>query len=183
LYGMLYRDTFTYIGDKELQGTPEDRALSHDGITISLHSRHTKSSTGKVSREEKQCMDQVMFETRGRRGSDVPCTIFLMSDRQQALDNLSQLAIRKYNCTPVVAQHEKGSGLTQEHGPFSGNGFFQDLYYGGKARDGYIGHCGRRRPCRKPILDLQVHSRFAVCRSNIERIGNWSRGNENTTTE
>jgi hypothetical protein len=166
LYGMLYRDTFTYIGDKSLQDTPEDRALSHGGITISLHSRHTQSSDGKVSREERQCMNQVMFETRGRRGPDVPCTIFLMSDRQQALDDLSQLAIEKYNCTPVVAPHEAGSGLTREHGPFSGNGFFQDLYYGSKARDGYIGHCGRSSS--QMLQDAIAYDRFMEALSETD---------------
>jgi hypothetical protein len=154
LYGMLHHDTFTYRGNEHLSRSPQDQVLAshntNNGITIAMHSRHFEDKIqGKITVHEEKCLATVIRKARRVKGSENdngPCSIVILSDRKMTLLNVSSIAQDEFNCTPVVASHDKnkpGSGLRNEHGPFAGDGFFQDLYYGAKARDGYIGHCGR----------------------------------------
>jgi hypothetical protein len=177
LYGMLHHDTFTYRGNERLSRSPQDQVLSShnnkNGITIAMHVRHSEDkSRGKIRVHEEKCLASVIRRARRAKGSDtrtVPCSIFILSDRKMTLLNLSSLARNKFNCTPVVASHDKheeGTGLRGEHGPFAGDGFFQDLYYGAKARDGYIGHCGRSSS--QLLQEVIVYNR---------RMEAWNQGN------
>jgi hypothetical protein len=143
LYGMLFHDTFKL--HPKLHAEETSLEFPEDVITIAMHVRHTKvENTGAVlSQEEQGCLEAVVNETRVGRPGATSCAIFLMSDRQESLNALTQLA-SAMNCSAVVTSHtKKGEIINLEHGPFAGLGFFQDLLVAGKARDGYVGHCGR----------------------------------------
>jgi hypothetical protein len=97
LYGMLLRDTFTYLGEQELVGTSQDIAMSdRNAITIAVHSRHwTASDKGKLKGCEQDCLDDVVEATRRTRGYDVPCNMLIMSDRQLTVDAITNLATQR----------------------------------------------------------------------------------------
>jgi hypothetical protein len=143
LYGMLFHDTFKLHPNLHAEETSLE--LPEDVITIAMHVRHTKvNNTGAVlSQEEQGCLESVVNETRLGRPGATSCAIFIMSDRQESLNALAQL-VSAVNCSAVVTSHTKKREIVnREHGPFAGLGFFQDLMVAGKARDGYVGHCGR----------------------------------------
>jgi hypothetical protein len=91
--------------------------------------------------------------------NDTPCVVYLLSDRQLTIDILKTYIETKWNkCHVVLATHKTDSdtdtdnnnnkttttnGHYQEHGPFAGTGFFQDLIVASQARHGFIGHCYR----------------------------------------
>jgi hypothetical protein len=142
LYGMLFHDLFTLRSathTKEASVEPPQ-----DAITIAMHVRHIfeRNKGGKLTKEQRQCLRKVVHETRGER-EDAPCIVYLMSDRRATLNPVTKLA-NQLNCSTVVASHREGDATgNNEHGPYAGLGFYQDLVVAGKARDGFVGHCHR----------------------------------------
>jgi hypothetical protein len=56
--------------------------------------------------------------------------IAVMSDRACTLAKLTNSVVaRNLSCSVVIANHSKGKGVLDEHGPFAGAGFFQDLAF------------------------------------------------------
>jgi hypothetical protein len=140
LYGMLFRELFTFRADIV---PPEFHQQSNNTRTFVLHSRHISTADeGGVTSNERKCLKS-MLDINDRS----PCIIYLMSDREVTIERLSTYIPTKWPfCTPIVATHVQqadNAGHYLEHGPFAGTGFFQDLIVGSQARDGLIGSCSR----------------------------------------
>jgi hypothetical protein len=140
LYGLLFHETFTLR--PELHPKETGFKIPPDTITVAMHVRHTEAThIGMLSLDQKKCLQAVVKGTRAERPHS-PCTIFLMSDRAETLRALQSFST-DLNCSTIVASHANGTSRVDEHGPFAGLGFFQDLLVAGKARDGFIGRCTR----------------------------------------
>jgi hypothetical protein len=106
-----------------------------------LHSRHMRQAdNGSDVQNEIKCLDYLL----GTRENDkVPCTVYIMSDRPNTIENLRPYLLQR-DCKVVVAAQPdapvvKDNDLA-EHGPFAGAGFFRDLVVVSQARSAFIGH-------------------------------------------
>jgi hypothetical protein len=93
-------------------------------------------------KREMKCLERLLQENQKHRdkydnSTQQKCFVYIMADRPETLERL-QRRVRFYNCTAVTADHETGSSFSDEHGPWSGVGFFQDLAVTSRARDGVI---------------------------------------------
>uniref|UniRef100_A0A7S3PKA2 Uncharacterized protein n=1 Tax=Aplanochytrium stocchinoi TaxID=215587 RepID=A0A7S3PKA2_9STRA len=131
-YGMAFNALFTF----SLATLPQSlRDQNNSDIpqtltTIALHSRHQWNVLkGDKVEKELKCLNQTFHKlapkTKEEKG--FPCAVHLMSDRNLTLNVLKPVVRNVFNCTAVVAAHHEGEGLNQEHGPFAGPGFLQDL--------------------------------------------------------
>ena len=153
LYGMLFHEIFPLLsvgGSEEAKTKTTTPTMNTTRevdipITISLHSRHWHGNdNGTRVLREKKCLQQVFQKLSvGTAASNRTCNVYLMSDREPTIDLLTTYLKTNTTCNPIVADHKTGSGLTGEHGPFAGRGYFDDLEMGRQARDGFVGHCGR----------------------------------------
>lgn len=111
---------------------------SSTAFTIGVHSRHTnEGDDGCVINREMKCLEDILREIPPEH-KHKPCQLFVMSDRECTLTRLRS-ALQpgsflfpdgsKRTCTVHVPPHESHAGLTAEHGPFAGAGFFQDLAF------------------------------------------------------
>jgi hypothetical protein len=135
LYGMLFDASFSF-SDSLLSSIPE--AIEIQETTYALHSRHSSSNDdgSNVSRDM-QCLRRMLL------GATQPCRVFVISDRPNSVDKISQAVVRDLNCAVSVVNHtEMTPSFTAEHGPFAGAGFFRDLALASRARHGLVG--GRR---------------------------------------
>jgi hypothetical protein len=147
LHGMLFHEVFpiaagaspvtTNIGHAE--NSP--RNASSESWSYALHSRHwlEPSKQEGISRES-WCLKLLLDEKKNLSGRI--CHVYMMSDREETIVELEQY-LRDHNCTPIVANHERGGSFRHEHGPFAGIGFFQDLMVARRARSGLIGNLAR----------------------------------------
>ena len=152
LYGMLFHEIFPLLSvgaseeAKTKTATPTLNTREADiPITISVHSRHWHGNdNGTRVLREKKCLQQVFQKLSvGTAASNRTCNVYLMSDREPTIELLTAYLKTNTTCNPIVADHKTGKGLTGEHGPFAGRGYFDDLDMGRQARDGFVGHCGR----------------------------------------
>jgi hypothetical protein len=133
LYGMLFEALFTI---QELL-LPDPRQVSdpttHD--TYFLHSRHPGNGLdGTYTWPEELCLHKFL----DNRTITKPCTVYLMSDRQLAIDRLSTV-ISNLSCkVQSVTSRQAGTSFNKEHGPFAGAGYWQDLALAVHARTGFI---------------------------------------------
>lgn len=71
--------------------------------------------------------------------SSKPCLVYLMSDRELALEKLNTTIYNETHChTQTVKNRTKGVSFRGEHGPYSGIGYWQDLAMASQARHGLI---------------------------------------------
>ncbi|GKY98016.1 hypothetical protein MPSEU_000759700 [Mayamaea pseudoterrestris] len=166
LFGLSWRHSFDYsprIRERVKQhaavaktivtqnGTNVTRRSPHV-LTIGIHSRHTRSDDdGCNVRLEQDCMRQLLNEYRAQtnapNGTKVPCQVTLASDRTCTIDKMSNwLSSETLGCAVVVTERSKNTpdssmhAVFNEHGPFSGSGFFQDMLLAGMTvRDAMIG--------------------------------------------
>jgi hypothetical protein len=146
-------------------------------LTVALHSRHPKESDdGTNIGWEKECIQKILQQTvfdnninydekDGPLVSDYICTVVLLSDRQKTIDKLAKY-LKRHHCTAVVASHEDLSdSWREEHGPYAGIGFYQDLWLvhnqvalmTEKQQIAFIGH-NHRRTSSTLIREVLVHS-------------------------
>ena len=134
LYGMLFHT----LWDLTPAVQPPARTVianPHTTRTIVLHSRHVFANDHS-SKVQQACLRDWVNATSPRallphyrnESSSSSCTVYLMADRQETLETLTNVT-RSLHCTPVrVEQHvPTDTVISAEHGPFAGMGFFQDL--------------------------------------------------------
>jgi hypothetical protein len=136
MFGMFFRHLFTMVEDslKNIRQQPIDPSV----FSVGLHSRHTKVSynEGDIHGEVKCLANLLRVEKRLNR----TCEVYLMSDRKMTISKLQQY-VETMNCTARVSSHAAGAGIYDEHGPWSGLGFYQDLALVSRARAGFV-HAG-----------------------------------------
>ena len=91
-------------------------------------------AAGAKAYDERQCLQSLLSTVRGRVRE---CRIYLMSDRTGPLRRLGKWA-SAHNCSAIVASHEEGSGTRDEHGPWAGLGFYQDMFNVVRARSAIV---------------------------------------------
>jgi hypothetical protein len=135
-------------------------------FTIGLHSRHIDSNhNGSSVQNEIECLDLCLdhfFKTR--ENDKVPCTVYIMSDRPMAIENLRTYLLPR-KCSVVVAgqmidpevNHDTGN-KTKEHGPFAGAGFFRDLVVVSQARSVLIGGIRSSSALIDELMDYGRHT-------------------------
>jgi hypothetical protein len=142
LFGLLFDESFAFqpsIGNGIGTNTTDDthRASATTStykeglpILIVLHSRHSKTNDdgSKIERETK-CLDRLLASMHPLNSSNhYLCTILLLSDRPTTLTLLQDYILQKHpRCAAKVANHDHGISFRQEHGPYAGIGFYQDL--------------------------------------------------------
>ena len=196
LYGMLYSELFT------LQFHPSENVLhlaANDGISsttltngnkgtlqkdkndskqlkhlrVALHSRHTVSEDdGSYIRDEINCLTKILPTREQQMTQNIPCSIYLMSDRQNTIENITQWIVERYiggdgpDCNVITANHSISMALSasltisnrEEHGPWSGVGFFQDLDVVANAEHVLIGDI--HRSSTKLLLEVLEYRRI-----------------------
>jgi hypothetical protein len=137
MFGMFFRQLFTMVEESlvKTQKEPIDPSV----YSVGLHSRHVKTKyDGDDVRRETRCLVKLLQdEKRGNR----TCEVYLMSDRKWTITKLQKFIESSSNCTVRVATHETGKGVHDEHGPWSGLGFYQDWALSSRARHGFV-HTG-----------------------------------------
>jgi hypothetical protein len=132
MYGMMFHRSFSFT-EKVLASVSKTPAIV-DGLSLAVHSRHADpEDDGSDVHDEIQCLQRLISN------SSRYCQVYIMSDRRKTLSALRRL-LRSKNCSCVEAEHDKGGSFENEHGPFAGIGFFQDLLVASQARSGYVGY-------------------------------------------
>ena len=167
LYGMLFRHTFQ-INDEIVNNSTD----ASTPFSIALHSRHSNDSKDGFNIEhEIQCLKLML-----KNATTLPCQVYLLSDRPQTLIRLRKWLHENYpNCTAHVADHSVDRSWRAEHGPWAGQGYFQDLALAIRARDGFIGtvrsNTGGYRSSSDLVLELiEYDRRMEAYRDGIQRI-------------
>jgi hypothetical protein len=137
MYGMFFRHVFTMV-EESLVNTLK-QPIDPSVYSVGLHSRHirTKFKGGGIQREKECLEDLLRDEKRGNR----TCKVYLMSDRELTITKLQKFIENTTDCTVRVATHATGRGVNDEHGPWSGLGFYQDWALSSRARHGFV-HTG-----------------------------------------
>jgi hypothetical protein len=153
MYGMLFDSLFSF-NEATLPPplTVLQKRAAEVGTTVAIHSRHWWSGQddGSNVTSEMQCLDELLAETRSQynatssqrqRTYEEPCLVYIMSDRSNTINAISELVRDRHNCTAQVLEHTpnrtNGDG-NKEHGPFA-NAFFRDMIFVGRARDVLLG--------------------------------------------
>lgn len=161
LYGMLFRESFSMTA-QTLQGlhvtvpaVPHSQSV---GVSIALHSRHSDpQNDGSDVSGEVRCLGKLLKPTSMTITNNRTCRVYLMSDRPLTLRNLQQW-LQYRNCSVVTAPHRQvGASFLQEHGPWSGRGFFQDLAVVSQARQGLVAKFSTTSS--KLLLELMEYDR------------------------
>ena len=137
LYGLVFRETLAFR--KDVFPAFQVQVQTHSApVTFALHSRHSKTSDdGSNVKREIKCLKEVLKNYSNAES----CLVYLLSDRSATLAALTDyLQGRNDSCQGVVASHTVGKSFTDEHGPFAGIGYFQDLHLASQARHGFVGH-------------------------------------------
>jgi hypothetical protein len=197
LYGMLFRESFGFteqfletvsedwyqptsanstavlLGNSTAITQPWDwkaRRTDPSVYTIGLHSRHMyQANNGSNVQNEIKCLDYLL----GTRENDtVPCTVFIMSDRHNTIDNLRTYLLQR-NCSVVLAAQPdapvvKDNGTeTEEHGPFAGAGFFRDLVVVSQARSAFIGSTRSSSALVDELVEYDRHNNAWVIEDEL----------------
>jgi len=141
LYGMLHRYLFDFAkpvkdSTRAIVTGPKSDIATNDRdyptFTIALHSRHPNGLDGCDIGPERKCL-QKMRSTGGDDDEEEAkqptsnCRVYLLADRPCTISTLTNWITLVMKCEVVVASHVEGNGTRDEHGPFAGLGFFQDL--------------------------------------------------------
>jgi len=123
-YGALFHMVFRFhqrVMPSQIYMTKHIQFVKSGGLTVAIHSRHTDQvDDGSRIEGERQCIAQVI-SSRGN------CSINIMSDRSETIKRLVNFSTIEYGCDSIVAEHQMGSSLLQEHGAYAGVGLFQGL--------------------------------------------------------
>lgn len=167
--GMLFNQTmeFTPVIRDSVQSYMMETHKDGSRISIGIHSRHTRiKDNGSNVKNELSCLDGLLEALKKKRGDTdgsattidpSSCTVYIMSDRVDAITNLEK-GISEKNCRSVHVVHEadeiapvtvnpslatKWLDRHEEHGPFQGAGYFLDWLVVSQARDGLIYYAER----------------------------------------
>jgi hypothetical protein len=193
LYGMLFRESFGFT-NQFLETVSEDWYQSGNSTaahrtdpsvyTIGLHSRHILSAIdGSNVQNEIKCLDCLLGT---RENENVPCTVYIMSDRPNTIENLRAHLLQR-NCSVVVAAHIMDSEVnhtagseTEEHGPFAGAGFFRDLLVVSQARSAFIGRTRSSSALVDELIEYDGHiNAWAIEDELLDRLHRCDIGNPN----
>jgi hypothetical protein len=181
LYGMLYSKLFTlqlsptekvlhrssFIVNKNEKTSTNDTDIYIKSLSIALHSRHTiAEDDGSYIRDEIKCLSKLLPTPTQQKTQHIPCSLYLMSDRERTIEQLTHWMIERNNvegtgpdCNIITANHHTGnlSQVRKEHGPWSGAGFFQDLHIVGDAEHILIGDI--HRSSTRLLLEVMEYRR------------------------
>ena len=164
LFGMLYSEIFVLqTWSKRIiaygnRTTVEEREDETTHYSLAIHSRHTVGADdGSFIPNELACLKKLLY-------GQLSCRVYLMSDRQETIDLLAKFLLSR-NCTVAIASHEYGKGEVQEHGPWAGAGFLEDLDVCADARDGFIGD--PHRSSTALLIELMEYRRRIASPENL----------------
>jgi hypothetical protein len=190
LYGLMFFESFAF---QPQVSVPVDFARSRNstdtmreniskgidgvgagGINVVVHSRHSdKSDDGSSIKREVLCLERILSDHVHE-----PCQVMLLSDRPLTLKNIIlHLNDRYPHCEPLVAPHDIGVSFTEEHGPFSGMGFYQDLVMVANhtrlVLAGKVAFVGTKRRSSsqlvREIMTYELHQHARSVRSNKQQ--------------
>jgi len=146
-YGMMFEALFTM--DPSLLPHKTNQVEDSSGIeTYFLHSRHPKGKPefDTYTWPEEMCI--MKFENATTKTK--PCLYYLMSDREVTLNLLNKAIQNKMHCkVRMVGKRSQGKSFSNEHGPFAGRGYWEDVSLAIQARHGMIAfHMNRRHLVR-----------------------------------
>jgi len=132
MYGMLHRYSFDFA-EKSRKGLEGYVDPTEEAFSIALHSRHRYSGAdGCDVHSELKCLNQTI------QLLNLPVHVYIMSDRPCTISTLSDI-LHGQNISVHIPPHDEGQSFRDEHGPFAGVGFYQDLALVSKARSAFIG--------------------------------------------
>lgn len=153
-YGMLLEHSFSFT-EELLESVPMDRVMPESDtapapFSIGIHVRHIKEEDdGSNIASTVNCVHHNFFANR-EKGN---CQVLIMSDRPATINGLRSTARNTWGCEAVTVQPEEDESVkhvslrhrrllagqvTNEHGPFAGAGFYQDLALVSHARSGLL---------------------------------------------
>jgi len=169
LYGMLFHRSFSFTKDLIESVQPDIPSWTNDSdvFSIGLHSRHVgEEDDGSDVTELVDCVQKLqrMPEATSKR-----CLVYAMSDRAATVANLANHA--GHNCTVASVTREADVKAVksgpQEHGPFAGVAFFQDVALVMHAKSALV---GRLRSSTSFLLSSMEYRR---------KLEAWEKGLEN----
>ena len=188
LYGMLFESLFT-LRKEFWPPSPGTSMLNETGThdTYFLHSRHPRvGDDGTYVWPEYKCMEKLL-ENRTR-----PCTWYIMSDRQKAIDLLKPKLERNFSCNVQLIDHNSSMSISfsKEHGPYAGAGYWRDWALAIQARTGFISFHMYVRPfvrtstalMREVIEFRRVLEHFKHYSTDPTKVLLASEGSANTTS-
>ena len=158
VYGMLFRYVFSFTN--EFMETVDDvrKHVDPDAYTIGVHARHSRlQDDGSDIYAQVSCLDHVLDHLRSQGQKSTKqrgCQLLMMSDREATISRLYEYA-KNRGCAALAMQTPtnlvSGTGnisssgdnrtlaVLDEHGPFEGAGFYQDILLLSKVRNGFVG--------------------------------------------
>lgn len=155
---------FSLDGDDNRDTSGFATGVMNENYKIALHSRHRYPEIdGCDIEKEIKCIRKIFRNVNGPKKDSVAaaneltkkkCILSVMSDRECTVKRIITWLKNNYGksiergdtdfqwCSSVsvkTANHEKGDGLFEEHGPNAGTGFFQDLALASQSTSAFIG--------------------------------------------
>lgn len=140
-YGLLFESLFTL--QPSVLPEPNLVVKDNDAATFFLHSRHPFHYLNAADTyHDRMCLHRLL-----ENHTYPSCFVYVMSDRNVTVELLKK-DVQNVSCTPIAVNHSvfNPNPLRQEHGPFSGVGYFQDYALARNARHGYIAFHRFQRP-------------------------------------
>ncbi|KAG7371038.1 hypothetical protein IV203_019608 [Nitzschia inconspicua] len=173
LYGMLYTHMFqTQLSTKYKVAKPAGIPTQLDegnetAFTIAIHSRHTVAADdGSFTNKAQLCVETLLE----RFAPGDLCRVFVMSDRSKTVALLSEWLTQQKGCSVVTAVHHTGDGPVQEHGPWAGIGFLEDLDVTALAQHAIIGDFHRSSTAL--LKELMEYRRVVAAWRNMKTVEN-----------
>jgi hypothetical protein len=152
LFGMFYThmfqlqrsNSFQVVDPLPLTATSNVNKSEVHEYSIAIHSRHTVGTDdGSFIGQEQYCVEKLLYRSSDTSHPSRPCRVFVMSDRPKSVELLTEWLTQNMSCAVVTAAHDVGNGPVQEHGPWAGAGFLEDLEVAAAARDAIVGDLHR----------------------------------------
>jgi len=149
-YGALLQRSFIPTADVRNRTKPylPDRKSISGSFVLGLHVRHTgKKTLGDNVKYLSKCLNDWLDKLAAKSinqfhaKDDLQCTLLLSSDRPRTVSGLGRLLSQtKFPCQfmAVTKTARESKGVEIDHGPWSGFGSAQDLYFLSHARDGMM---------------------------------------------
>lgn len=174
LYGLLFHEIFPFSDSiKPSLDLITDSRPPH--VSIVLHSRHYKDHiNGTDTFFERKCIQNITRQHEIKGTNLDNCKIYLMSDRNTTLTDLSEYISQETKCTPVIAHHDEETqrGKFVEHGPFALKGYFQDLALAAHANGGFIGNLKTTKSSSSSLVQMLYEYNHVVNNGGGNNDGN-----------
>jgi hypothetical protein len=147
-FGMFYThmfqlqrsNSFQVVDPLPLTATSNVNKSEVHEYSIAIHSRHTvRADDESFIGQEQYCVEKLLYRSSDTSHPSRPCRVFVMSDRPKSVELLTEWLTQNMSCAVVTAAHDVGNGPVQEHGPWAGAGFLEDLEVAAAARDAIVG--------------------------------------------